>query len=102
MNRTDVLNIAHSVNMTLKDYGIEFGFDEKENFSCKKDGIPDLIYKKQKEIVDMLEPLLDDDTCSFDHHGYCQTHYGGSQPGVCDVEKARVFVKEFRNKEKAA
>ena len=27
-------------------------------------------------LAELLETHTDDDECSFDHHGYCQTHFG--------------------------
>ena len=29
-----------------------------------------------EKLVEALEPYVDDEPCSFDHHGCCQTHYG--------------------------
>ena len=33
-----------------------------------------------KPYVEALHSLTDDDECSLDHHGYCQTHFSGSSP----------------------
>lgn len=44
------------------------------------------------EVVEALRGLVDDEECSFDHHGYCQTHFSGSMP--CLMEKARKALKK--------
>ena len=38
-------------------------------------------------LVKALESLIDDEECSSDHHGYCQTHFSGSSP--CLMAEAR-------------
>lgn len=45
-----------------------------------------------KELVEALEGIVDHDLCSFDHHGYCQTHFSGSLP--CLMNKARQILEK--------
>lgn len=40
------------------------------------------------EALDILGNFVDDDECSLDHHGYCQTHLWLG-PGRCHVARAR-------------
>lgn len=51
-----------------------------------------------RSAVDALRPLLealtDDEPCTLDHHGYCQTHWGGEVDGKCGVAAAREFLRE--------
>ena len=49
------------------------------------------------ELADVLESFTDDDECRFDHHGYCQTHFGGTYEGKC----RNVYAKELLEKAQA-
>ena len=40
--------------------------------------------------VRLLDEHVDDETCSYDHHGYCQTHRLGDKP--CEMERTRIFL----------
>lgn len=42
-------------------------------------------------LVQGLIGLIDYEACSFDHHGYCQTHFSGSSP--CLMVEARKALK---------
>ncbi len=44
-----------------------------------------------KELEEALESLTDDEACSLDHHGYCQTHFSGSAP--CVMAEAKRVLK---------
>ena len=50
----------------------------------------DVSEASRKELVEALESYVDDEPCSFDHHGDCQTHYGSP----CRNEKAIAEIKE--------
>jgi hypothetical protein len=54
------------------------------------------IIKQQEALVKALESLVDEEECSFDHHGYCQTHFSGSSP--CVMEEARKVLAPFQKK----
>ena len=43
---------------------------------------------------DLLESLVDDEPCSFDHHGGCQAHgYLGLQPGeMCPQAELKAIL----------
>lgn len=41
----------------------------------------------ERELLRTIVAAQGDDACSYDHHGYCQTHYLHEQP--CPVEQAR-------------
>ena len=47
-------------------------FLSEELALAKEEGAREEIEKAAK----VIERLVDDDDCTFDHHGYCQTHYG--------------------------
>jgi len=51
--------------------------------------------EEMEKLIDFLESYLDDDECDFDHHGYCQTHYGGDEPGKCRNVEAKNFIKSL-------
>lgn len=39
---------------------------------------------------EMLDGFIDDEPCTFDHHGYCQTHFSGATP--CYMAEARAYL----------
>lgn len=41
-------------------------------------------------LTEILEELVDDDPCWYDHHGYCQAHWLHEAP--CPVERAKEFL----------
>lgn len=41
----------------------------------------------------LLDALTDGEACILDHHGYCQTHWGGEVDGRCAVTTAREFLE---------
>lgn len=47
--------------------------------------------------VHLLYALADDEPCVFDHHGDCQSHWGGLivWDDGCAVAAARVFLADF-------
>lgn len=49
-----------------------------------------------KELVEALKSLTDDEPCSFDHHGYCQTHFSGSSP--CLNAEALKLISKHNSK----
>jgi hypothetical protein len=47
--------------------------------------------------LDLLELFVDDERCSFDHHGTCQTHFSvGDFDNMCGNAAAREFLDEMR------
>jgi hypothetical protein len=45
----------------------------------------------------LLEAFVDDEVCSFDHHGQCQTHTSVAEvDGKCGNAAAREFLDEMR------
>ena len=45
----------------------------------------------------LLESFVDTDTsCSFDHHGACQSHVCGSETGWCANAEALEFLRRER------
>lgn len=83
------------VEMTRQEYVNEhkaFLREELETIASKSAEEKD---KKLSELVQLLESYLDDDECSFDHHGYCQTHFGGSEPGKCRNTVAKEVVSSL-------
>lgn len=47
--------------------------------------------------LNLLEAFVDDERCSFDHHGYCQTHSSVNEvEGQCGNAAAREFLDEMR------
>ena len=46
---------------------------------------------QRQRLVDALKAFVDDEECSFDHHGYCQTH-GVTKP--CINAEARAVLNE--------
>lgn len=47
-----------------------------------------------EEMAELLEQLTDEDDCSFDHHGYCQTHSWMYNDEKCPHHRS----KELRSK----
>ena len=47
--------------------------------------------EERDQLLAALKPLVDDDECEFDHHGYCQAH-NWYQDSVCPRERARAFL----------
>lgn len=42
------------------------------------------------EITQLIRQLAGDEECDYDHHGYCQTHWGANNPDEkCPHERAR-------------
>ena len=52
------------------------------------------VQKTLDTVRPLLEALIDDEPCTVDHHGYCQTHWGGEVDGRCEVAAAREFLRE--------
>lgn len=46
--------------------------------------------------LDLLEAFVDEEPCSFDHHGYCQTHSAQEVEGRCGNLAALDFLDEQR------
>jgi hypothetical protein len=46
------------------------------------------------QAVSLLQKFVDDEPCSFDHEGFCQTHC--SEPD-CSVAAARAFLAELED-----
>lgn len=49
-------------------------------------------------VLDILESLIDDDPCSWDHNHSCQTHgyFYVDQGGLCPQEDAKRYVRAAR------
>lgn len=61
-----------------------------------------VIEAQERTIADLkglLREHTDNEKCSFDHHGYCQTHGDfGIEPGdICYMERSRRAVGESEN-----
>jgi hypothetical protein len=53
--------------------------------------VPDCVHCDLTEALALLADLVDDDPCSFDHHGHCQTHgWTGDDP--CPYPRARQLL----------
>jgi len=48
------------------------------------------VYEQTERYRELLERFIDDESCSFDHHGYCQTH-GVTKP--CINQEAKEALK---------
>lgn len=49
--------------------------------------------REVKELRALVRDFLDQDRCSFDHHGYCQAHgHLGGEPGSCPHGRARKML----------
>lgn len=44
------------------------------------------------ELVAAARGLVDDEACTFDHHGYCQTHWSPNDDG-CVMERMRAALR---------
>lgn len=51
------------------------------------------VYRARDELMEALEPFMDDDPCSFDHHGNCQAHLVDNP---CSMVKARLALARAR------
>mgnify|MGYP001575933990 FL=1 len=49
-------------------------------------------------LLGLISSLVDDDECSFDHHGGCQAHgFLSLEPGeMCPNEEAKRLIEEAR------
>jgi hypothetical protein len=60
---------------------------------------PQLV-RQVKDLRGLVRDFLDPDPCSFDHHGYCQTHgYLGGESASCPHGRARKMLAALENKE---
>ncbi len=70
------------VRLNLENWGTVLGIQEDVRVRTIVDWLKEackIIGKSEasrKELLEALENYIDDETCSFDHHGCCQTHYG--------------------------
>lgn len=50
------------------------------------------------EAIELLEDQLDDEPCSYDHHGYCQTHWGGTDedPTLCGMKRSKKVIEKCK------
>lgn len=50
------------------------------------------------EAIELLEEQIDDEPCSYDHHGYCQTHWGGTDedPTFCGMKKSKEVIQKCK------
>lgn len=48
-----------------------------------------------RDALEILEGFTDDEGCSYDHHGFCQTHYSGGNGEKCLHEEARELLADF-------
>lgn len=50
------------------------------------------------EAIELLEEQMDDEPCSYDHHGYCQTHWGGTDedPTFCGMKKSKKVIQKCK------
>jgi len=46
------------------------------------------------ELYDLIDALIDEDECSFDHHGHCQAHSYFGEPGQCPHNKAKKVLEQ--------
>jgi len=54
------------------------------------------LLKITQSLLDLLSELVQDDDCSYDHHGYCQTH--GLLPYPCANGRAREVMKAWKER----
>lgn len=54
--------------------------------------------RSHPSLHELLAALVDDEECSFDHHGGCQAHgYLSLQPGeICPQHEAKTLVLKVR------
>lgn len=60
-------------------------------------------YVEAEAVAQYLETLLDGEQCQYDHHGYCQIHFGdeeADEKGVfrCREKKLLKTIKDLRGK----
>lgn len=74
-------------------FNVPFTFDplrdpewtpDREDYRHMRDGLA----AHAKAAQALLDTFIDDEPCSFDHHGYCQTH-GWFHEGECNMARAR-------------
>lgn len=49
------------------------------------------------EIEDILEHLIEDSECRYDHHGYCQEHFGGFSENGCTNPRMKKVLEKLEN-----
>lgn len=54
----------------------------------------DQLKEMNEKLVKALKPLIDDDTCWFDHHGFCQAHTNQLDDGRCAMAVAISVLSE--------
>lgn len=52
----------------------------------------------EEALLDLIAELSDDEACSYDHHGYCQTHNLQEKP--CPHERAQQILAAMEAKGK--
>lgn len=52
-----------------------------------------------KEVAELLYQLTDEEECSFDHHGYCQTHSWFSSEEKCVNKRALEYLSYLKRSE---
>ena len=71
--------------------------DDYFDVKVAKQAILDWHNKQTESLYELLDEVVEpmDDDCSYDHHGYCQSHFLHDNP--CPYARAKALVAE-RNK----
>lgn len=75
---------------------------EGQNHKVQEEAFEDLaievwrLRKRQTTAVHIIEQLVDEDDCSFDHHGYCQEHSWFDTEEKCPDARAKEFLASLK------
>lgn len=74
-------------NNSLAEYSLAWNL-EKESLKAQVQQLQEQVSR----LREALKAMVDDDDCSLDHHGYCQTH-GWLSEGVCPQFTAKMLLQ---------
>ena len=75
---------------TCNKYEIRLGRDAETYIQVDEPEVPNLS-KRVQELEELVQELFDEDSCHYDHHGYCQAH--SLHPRPCPHERAKVYFR---------
>jgi hypothetical protein len=63
------------------------------------EALRDILNQQAQELEiarEVIQDLVDEEYCSYDHHGYCQTHAWFSTDIECPHKRGRKFLEKLQ------
>ena len=102
MSTTKMVNASTTLELTNQTEQLMFKPDYLCHPKCvAQDALAEQLEARKEDTDEILQlrillkDLVDDDPCTFDHHGYCQAHGWMSTDSLCPHARAKYYLAKW-------